>query len=166
MGASVEVIPRGESLGDEVCDLDIRAPVGGLRATDISSPEIPSLVDEVPILAVLATQAKGTTVISGAKELRVKECDRISAMVQGLQKMGAHVEEQEDGMIIHGPTPLKGCTLSSLGDHRIAMSFAVAGLVANSPVVVEEAQWACISYPAFFDELKALGADCEILEDD
>ncbi|MCP4501996.1 MAG: 3-phosphoshikimate 1-carboxyvinyltransferase [Deltaproteobacteria bacterium] len=166
MGATLEIVSQGESLGDEVCDIVLQAPQKGLMATNIGGDEIPSLVDEVPILAVLATQCEGTTIISGAKELRVKECDRISAMVQGLQKMGADVEEQEDGMIIHGPTPLKGGVLNSLGDHRIAMSFAVAGLVAETPVIVEEAQWACISYPAFFEELKALGADCEVIDDD
>jgi len=166
MGANVDVVAQPNAFGDEVCDLRIRAPKTGLQAATIAGADIPALVDEVPILAVLATQADGVTEIRDAHELRVKECDRLAAMAEGLNALGANVEELDDGLRITGPTPLHGGDVVSHGDHRIAISLTIAGLVADGDVVVDGAEWAGISYPAFFDELRALGAHCVDVKDD
>jgi len=120
-----------------------------LTATTIEGDIIPRLIDEIPIIAVAATQAHGTTTIRDAGELRVKESDRIAALAQELRKMGADIEELDDGMIINGPTPLKGARVQSHGDHRIAMSLAIAGLIADGETVVEESECIAISYPEF-----------------
>ena len=101
---------------------------------------IPRLIDEIPILALLATQAEGTTVIKDAEELKVKETDRITAVVTELKKLGANIEATDDGMIIHGPTKLHGATLKSYGDHRIGMMAAVAALLTEEPVELDDAQ--------------------------
>ena len=155
MGARVEMRPRGEAAGDPVIDL-AATHTGPLRATVVEPHEIPALVDEVPLLAALATQAEGLTEIRGAGELRVKESDRLAAMARGLAALGAHVEELPDGLRIRGPTPLAGATVASHGDHRIAMSLAVAGLVAAGETIVRDAGWADISFPGFFERLGAL----------
>ena len=129
-----------------------------LHGTTISGDVIPSLIDELPILATLATQAEGATEISGAAELRVKESDRIAALASGLTRLGASIAERPDGLAIEGPKPLTGGEVESFGDHRIAMSFAVAGLVAEGNVKVRG--WSCVetSFPEFLDLLgKAQG---------
>src|SRR5205823_2125253 len=97
---------------------------------------VPRLIDEVPILAVAATQAHGTSRLEGLKELRIKETDRVHAIAQNLSAMGARVREEGDSLIIDGPTPLKGTTVDSFGDHRIAMAFSVAALVAEGPTTI------------------------------
>ncbi|MBS2028034.1 MAG: 3-phosphoshikimate 1-carboxyvinyltransferase [Deltaproteobacteria bacterium] len=152
MGASLTLEPMGERAGEPVADLVLR---GGatLRAIHVEPSEIPSMVDEVPILSVLATQAQGTTEIRGAGELRVKESDRLAQIARGLTAMGARVEELPDGLRIDGPTPLHGATIDAARDHRIAMSFAVAGLCADGDTAVEGAEWADISFPGFFEAL-------------
>ncbi len=127
-----------------------------LKSITVDREKIPLLIDEVPLLAVLATQAEGTTVIKGAEELRVKESDRISTICENLKKMGAKVEEREDGMIIEGPTPLKGAKVKSFGDHRVAMSMAVAGWIARGETVIEDYECVNISFPSFFDALFSL----------
>jgi 3-phosphoshikimate 1-carboxyvinyltransferase len=114
------------------------------------------LIDELPILAVAATQLSGRTVISGARELRVKESDRIAAMAAGLKAMGAAIEEREDGWAIDGPTRLRGTAVESLGDHRVAMALAVAGLLAEGETQVAGAECVAVSYPGFWDDLAAL----------
>jgi 3-phosphoshikimate 1-carboxyvinyltransferase len=118
--------------------------------------EIPLLIDEIPILAVAVTQAEGTTFITGASELRVKESDRLAALATELRKMGAFIEELPDGLKIVGPTKLKGAIINSWGDHRIAMALAVAGLVASGETVIQDSQWADISFPGFFKLLNQL----------
>lgn len=127
-----------------------------LSAIEIGGDLIPRLIDEIPIIAVLATQAEGTTVIKDAKELRVKESDRIAAILTELRKMGAKIEEMEDGMIIYGPTKLKGANVQSYGDHRIAMSLAIAGLVAEGETTIENTDCIETSFPGFESLLKNL----------
>lgn len=157
MGARVEIGPERSVMGEPVADVRVR---GGapLRAIHVEEGDVPALVDEIPVLAVLATQAEGETVITGAGELRVKECDRLAAMARGLTGLGADVEELADGLRIRGPVALRGGHVASEHDHRIAMSFAVAALVASGPVIIADAEWVDISWPGFFDHLAALAS--------
>ncbi|MHB8842698.1 MAG: 3-phosphoshikimate 1-carboxyvinyltransferase [Candidatus Aquicultor sp.] len=127
-----------------------------LKSAVIEGGLIPRLIDEIPIIAVAATQAQGRTEIRDARELRVKESDRIAALSMELRKMGANIEELDDGMIIHGPTPLKGARVNSHGDHRIAMSLTVAALVAEGETVIENSESIAISYPSFEDTLRSI----------
>lgn len=154
MGASLR---RERSLvagGEPITDLLVRH--GGLRGTTFGADIMPRLVDEVPILALAATQAEGTTEIRGAGELRVKESDRLAHIAKGLSAMGAQVEELPDGLRISGPTPLKGALLDSAGDHRLAMTFAVAGLIARGETQIANADCVDISYPTFWQDLERL----------
>ena len=128
---------------------DISAESSSLEATEISGDIIPRIIDELPILAVAASQAKGTTVVKDATELRVKESDRISATVSGLRQLGADIQEKPDGMIINGDNVLTGNSVKSYGDHRIAMSMAIAGLISEGKTVISGAESAAISYPLF-----------------
>jgi 3-phosphoshikimate 1-carboxyvinyltransferase len=123
---------------------------------DITREEMPLLIDEFPILCVAASQAEGVTSIRGAEELRVKESDRIKAMTTELKRMGVEIEEYPDGVSIKGNTMLKGGNVESYGDHRIAMSLAVAGLVAEGTTAIHNASCVNISFPRFFDEVKRL----------
>jgi 3-phosphoshikimate 1-carboxyvinyltransferase len=154
MGGNLEFRFQAAQAGEEVAHVTCRH--GELRATDILPSEIPALIDEVPILSVVATQARGTTTVRGASELRHKESDRIAQLVSGLRAMGAQADEFPDGLAIHGPVRLRGASIDSMGDHRIAMSFAVAGLVAEGETIIEGAEWADISFPGFFDLLSQL----------
>jgi 3-phosphoshikimate 1-carboxyvinyltransferase len=117
---------------------------------------IASIIDEIPILAIAATQAAGRTEIRGAGELRHKESDRIASLVAGLRALGARVEEFEDGLAVEGPTRLRGAEVSSFGDHRIAMAMAIAGLVADGRTEIDDAGVVAISYPRFFADLRGL----------
>lgn len=150
MGADIDVTPTG---GDDEPVGSIRVRHSTLRGTTIDGDIVPRLIDEIPVLAALATQAEGTTEIRGARELRVKESDRIAALATGLTSLGATVEERPDGLSIEGPVALSGGEVESHNDHRIAMSFAVAGLVAESNVKVRG--WSCVdtSFPEFLDLL-------------
>jgi 3-phosphoshikimate 1-carboxyvinyltransferase len=127
---------------------------GALRAIEIGPDRVARAIDEIPILAVLATQAEGRTVISGVSELRVKESDRVRAMARGLSAMGAGLREEEDQIVIEGPARLHGAEVDASGDHRVAMALAVAGLVADSPSRIRGADRAGVSYPGFFDVLR------------
>ncbi len=153
MGARVELEPEAARAGDPVATLRVR---GGqaLRGTEIRPAEVPSLLDEIPLLAVVASQATGETRVTGARELRVKESDRLRQLVLGLRAMGADIDELDDGFVLRGPTPLRGAAIDAAHDHRIAMSFAIAGLVADGETEVEGAEWADISYPGFFAALR------------
>ncbi len=122
---------------------------GPLKGVTVEPDEISSLIDELPILMVAATQARGRTLIKGAGELRVKETDRIHSMGEGLVGMGAKVRDVGSQMVIEGPTPLKGATVSSFGDHRTAMALAIAGLVAQGPTTIQGSEWIDISFPEF-----------------
>lgn len=147
--------------GEPIADLIVRT--SRLTATEIGGTLIPRLIDELPVIAVLATQAEGTTVIRDAEELKVKESDRIGAVVERLQAMGARIRATSDGMIVEGPTPLRPARLDSAGDHRLAMAFAVAALLAeggpDAETVIEGSEAADISYPTFYDDLVCLGAE-------
>jgi 3-phosphoshikimate 1-carboxyvinyltransferase len=132
----------------------IRARSSRLQGVDVPPGRMPALIDEVPALAVAAAAAEGTTRISGAAELRVKESDRIAALAEGLTRMGAAVEERPDGLVVQGGRPLRGAEVRSHGDHRIAMALAVAALAADGSTHLEEAACAAVSFPAFYDELR------------
>lgn len=125
----------------------------GLRAIEVRAAEIPAAIDELPLLAVLATRAEGETRVTGATELRVKESDRIAAIVEGLATMGADIEGLPDGFVVRGPTPLAGAALDARGDHRIGMALAVAASLASGPSTLSGAEWVDVSYPGFFDVL-------------
>ena len=142
-------------LGEPVKDLRIAA-APALRSFRIDGDLVPRLIDEIPVLAVLATQCDGITEIRDAKELRVKESDRIEQIASGLREMGAKVDTFEDGLAIEGPTPLKGITMDARGDHRIAMAFAIAGLIAEGKTEIEGAETIRTSFPNFENELGRL----------
>ncbi len=156
-GASVraenERISGGEPMADLVVDRQ-----NNLKAFNIDAAIAPRLIDEVPVLAIAASQANGTSVFTGLEELRVKETDRLAAVAKNLRAMGGNVEEHPDGLVIHGPTRLHGTALSSFDDHRIAMSFGIAGLVADGVTVIEGAEAVVISFPSFWEYLSALSA--------
>lgn len=154
MGAKIDILEQSDGLGEPYGKVTISH--NGLHATEISGDLIPRLIDELPVIALLATQAQGVTVIKDAAELRVKETDRITAVTTELRKLGAHIEETEDGMIIHGPTALSGGILSSYGDHRIGMMAGIAALAASGPISIEDPSCINISYPTFFEDLKKL----------
>lgn len=154
MGAKIEVMNARDVSGEPVADLLCRH--SALKAATVGEDEVPALVDEVPILAIAASMAEGVTRITGAHELRVKESDRIAAMATGLRALGVSVEEHDDGMSVEGRGALNGASVNSVGDHRIAMSFAVASLVAEGTTKIEGAEAVSISYPGFFDTLKGL----------
>jgi len=149
MGADIKISPKDLSMGEPVASIQARK--SALKGIDITAGEIPGLIDELPLIAVLATQAKGTTIVSGAEELRVKESDRIRNMAINLNKMGAAIEEKRDGWIIEGGRPLKGAVVSGFGDHRIAMAMVIAGLGASGATVIEGTEWINTSFPGFMD---------------
>jgi 3-phosphoshikimate 1-carboxyvinyltransferase len=151
MGADLQVSPSGEE--PEPAGTVVARP-SPLRATAIEGPMIPRAVDELPLLALAATQAEGTTVIRDAADLRVKETDRIAVLSRGLRTLGASVEDRPDGVVVDGPTPLTGGVVDAGGDHRMAMTFAVAGLIASEPVTVRGWEAAAVSYPGFAEELR------------
>ena len=140
--------------GELVCDLIVRS--SNLHGTTVSGELIPTLIDEIPVIAVLACFADGETVIKDAQELKVKESNRIDTVVEGLLAMGADATATDDGMIIHGGKPLHGATIDSHLDHRIAMSFAVAGLLCDTPTTILNADSVVISYPDFYESLKKI----------
>jgi 3-phosphoshikimate 1-carboxyvinyltransferase len=133
-----------------------------LRRFELAANDIPSQVDEIPVLAVLATQASGTTVIAGAEDLRVKESDRLALMATNLTKLGADVEEKPDGLVVTGPAPLRGGTEESPtvfttgDDHRIAMAMTIASLVSEGHSVLDNDACVAVSYPRFFETLARL----------
>ncbi len=154
MGAAIEITNIKNDSHEPVADLVVRHQP--LQGGSVSGKRVPLLIDEIPILAILATQAEGKTCIRDAKELRVKESDRIAALVRNLRAMGATVEELPDGLVITGPAQLHGAEIDSCGDHRIAMAFAIAGLLAEAPTTIHGAECANISFPGFFEILKSV----------
>lgn len=139
---------------NQAADLQIKA--APLKAVEIKGEIIPRLIDELPVIALAATQAEGTTVIRDAEELKVKETNRIDATAQELNKLGANIETTEDGLIIHGPTPLHGGTVDSHGDHRIGMMLQIAALLTDDTVELNNPEAINISYPNFFNDLASL----------
>ncbi|OGI23449.1 MAG: 3-phosphoshikimate 1-carboxyvinyltransferase [Candidatus Melainabacteria bacterium RIFOXYA12_FULL_32_12] len=158
MGAEIEILNQRLECGEEVGDIKVN--YSDLKGITIEGDIIPRVIDELPIIAVAATQAEGTTIVRGAEDLRHKESDRIKAIYSELSKLGAKIEETEDGFIIHGKTKLKGnCILETYHDHRIAMSGYVAGLIADSPIQINEFNWVNISFPEFteiFEKLRVV----------
>lgn len=156
MGAEVAVENEHEQCGEPVADVTARA--SALRGVEIGGATVVRMIDEFPVLAVVATQAEGRTVVCDAAELRVKESDRIATVVEELGKMGAHIEPLPDGFVVEGPTPLTGANVSSHGDHRLAMALAVAGLVAEGETVLDDIACAADSFPGFVEVMRGIGA--------
>jgi 3-phosphoshikimate 1-carboxyvinyltransferase len=157
LGASIEIENPRLAHGESVADIVVKSSElkGDL---ELSGAIIANLIDEIPILAVAATKLKGTLIIREARELRVKESDRIRAIIDNLRRLGAEVEEFEDGLRLSGPQPLRGARIDSFGDHRIAMSFAIAGMVAEGETEISGADAASVSLPEFFQILADCGA--------
>ncbi len=149
MGAEIAVENECEQGGEPVADLTVRS--ANLTATTIQGDTVVRMIDEFPVLAVAATQAEGQTVVRDARELRVKETDRIATTVEELCKLGANIAPTDDGFIVNGPTPLRGTVVDSHGDHRLAMALAVAGLIAEGETVVENTECISDSFPGFED---------------
>ncbi|MEX0805307.1 MAG: 3-phosphoshikimate 1-carboxyvinyltransferase [Candidatus Binatia bacterium] len=151
MGANLELLAERMETGEPVADIKVTG--GRLRGVEIGTESVARTIDEYPVLAVAAALAEGITDMRGVKELRYKESDRIAAMTEGLRRLGADVEEREDGMTIRGRRQLQGGNVRSFGDHRVAMSMAIAGLRADGGVGIDDTQCVDISFPAFFDLL-------------
>jgi 3-phosphoshikimate 1-carboxyvinyltransferase len=154
MGASIEILDERREGGEPVAELRVRPAT--LRGGRIGGEQIPQVIDEVPVLAVLATQTEEGMEVHDAAELRVKESDRIRSIVDNLRAMGGEVEELEDGLVIPGRQRLRGGVIRTYGDHRIAMAFAIAGLIAEGETVIEGSECAAVSFPGFFEILENL----------
>lgn len=154
MGADIQYLNERDDSGEPTADLLVRS--SSLKGTVIEGAIIPALIDELPVLAVMAAFAKGETIIRNAEELKVKESDRIAVMVENLSAMGADITGTPDGMIIRGGPALHGAEIHTYKDHRIAMSFAVAALAAEGTTHIEDADCVNISYPDFYGDLQRL----------
>ena len=154
MGADITLLNVRNQGAELTADLLVKT--SDLTGTVVEGEVIPTLIDEIPLIAILACFAKGTTIIKDASELKVKESNRIDAMVNNLKKMGADIEGTEDGMIIHGGKPLSGAVIDSKLDHRIAMSFAIAGINADGETAIQNSECVDISYPSFYRDLERL----------
>lgn len=159
--ASTEI--TGEHHGEPVGT--ILAGHSELSGVEIDAPDVPGVIDELPLIAVLATAARGRTEVTGAGELRVKESDRIAAIAEGLSRLGGTVSERPDGFVVDGPTPLRGAPVDAQGDHRVAMALAVAGLAASGETRIRGFEAAAVSWPGFADDLAAIGADLEVVDE-
>ena len=154
MGGNITILNEKTSGGEPTCDLLVRS--SSLKGVTVGGEIIPTLIDEIPMIAVMACFAEGTTIIKDAQELKVKESNRIDTVVTNLKAMGAHIEATDDGMIIEGGYPLHGAVIDSHLDHRIAMSFAVGALGADGETTIEGADCVKISYPEFYETLENL----------
>ena len=154
MGGNIELLNVNTDNGEPTADLLVK--FSALKGITISGEIIPTLIDEIPIIAIMAAFAKGTTVIKDAAELKVKESDRIQVMADNLKAMGADIESTDDGMIIHGGKDLHGAIIDSHKDHRIAMSFAIASLLADGQVTILDKDCVNISFPTFYHNLSDL----------
>jgi 3-phosphoshikimate 1-carboxyvinyltransferase len=161
MGAEIIWQNQSEPGGEPVADLVARGGPGRLQGVEVGGDTVVRMIDEFPILAVAATQAEGKTVVRDARELRVKESDRIAAVVGELRKLGASIEERDDGFVVQGPTRLRGTPVLGHGDHRLAMALVVAGLVAGGETVVEGTEVIGDSFPGFVSLMQSLGAEIE-----
>jgi 3-phosphoshikimate 1-carboxyvinyltransferase len=156
MGAAVMFTKEDERAGEPVGT--VRIAYAPLRGTSIGGKTVPAMIDEFPILAVVATQAQGAVRVRDARELRYKESNRIEALARELNKMGAGMEPTEDGFVIKGPVKLKGAKVHAGGDHRLAMSLAVAGFIAEGSTLIEGAHAVDDSFPGFAETFRGLGA--------
>ncbi|MFQ6002384.1 MAG: 3-phosphoshikimate 1-carboxyvinyltransferase [Candidatus Zixiibacteriota bacterium] len=154
MGADIRIGNVKTKNEEPYADLEARS--SELKAIEVSPEMIPSMIDEIPALALAATQAKGKTIIHGAGELRFKESDRLKTMATELKKLGAWVKEKEDGLEIIGPIKLAGATCHTYGDHRLVMTLAVAGLMAQGVTLIKDAEVVAVSFPGFFERLALL----------
>lgn len=161
MGVRVEARIAGEELGEPVGDLWV-APGARLTGTEVTASELPLVIDEVPVLALLATQAHGETWFMGAAELRAKESDRLAGVVEGVLALGGHAGAEGDDLVVPG-LGLRGGSADARGDHRLAMAFAVASLSAEAPCEISGMEAADVSFPGFVGTLRALGASLEVL---
>jgi 3-phosphoshikimate 1-carboxyvinyltransferase len=157
MGAALTLDDEREHGNEPVADVAVRA--SNLVGVEIGGDTVVRMIDEFPVLAVTATQARGITVVREAAELRVKETDRIAATVAELQALGARIESLPDGFIVEGPTPLHSAVVDSHGDHRLAMALTIAGLIAKGGVVVENAECVDDSFPGFVELMRRVGAE-------
>lgn len=154
MGGNIQLLNQNNDSGEPVADFLVS--YSSLHGTTVSGEIIPTLIDEIPMIAIMAAFADGTTVIADAAELKVKESNRIDVMVDNLSRMGADITATDDGMIIHGGKALHGATIDSYADHRIAMSFAIASLLLDTPTTINDAECVNISYPTFYEDLNKL----------
>jgi len=154
MGAKVQMLDGHETGGEPVADLLVETQA--LRATEVRGEWVPRMIDEFPILALAATQAQGITRVRGAAELRVKESDRIATIVSALRALGARIEPTADGFDVEGPTPLQGAVVESYGDHRLAMTLAIASLIAAGQTTLQGAECIADSFPGFQERLMTL----------
>jgi 3-phosphoshikimate 1-carboxyvinyltransferase len=164
MGAKITYEERRDPIGEPIADLVVSA--SKLKGANPPAKRAPAMIDEFPILSVVAAFAEGETRIVGAAELRVKESDRITMMVDGLRACGVDAEELPDGLVVrgNGPKSVKGgASIRTLGDHRVAMSFLVLGMAAKEPVTVDDADMIATSFPGFAELMRGLGADIETL---
>jgi 3-phosphoshikimate 1-carboxyvinyltransferase len=155
MGADIDVTGGQHGVGEPVGTIRVRH--GGLRGTEVQPAEVPGVIDELPVLGALATHG-GELRVTGAQELRVKESDRISALADGLRRMGADIDELPDGFHVRATRRLRGGDVDARNDHRLAMAFAIAALGASGPTVIHDAGAAAVSYPEFFAVLESLRA--------
>jgi len=156
MGADIVVENRRNWGNEPLADVTVRA--SDLVGVEVRGNTVVRMIDELPVLAVAATQARGTTVVRDAAELRVKETDRIATVVTELRSLGARIEPLPDGFVVKGPTPLRGAVVDSHGDHRLAMALSIAGLIAGERVVVEDAECVEDSFPGFVEWMRQIGA--------
>ena len=154
MGGNIELLNERIVSGEPVADIHVTS--SNLHGCEVSGDIIPTLIDELPVIAVMAACASGTTTIKDAAELKVKESDRIATVTENLKNMGCDITPTDDGMIINGGNLLKGTTVKTYLDHRIAMSFAIAGLVAHGETTFDNEECCCISYPNFFRTLNSI----------
>jgi 3-phosphoshikimate 1-carboxyvinyltransferase len=159
MGGNVCIANLREVNGEPIADITVKA--GELHGITVDGDLVVRMIDEFPIFAVLATQARGETIVREAEELRVKESDRIGSLASELRKLGAQIEEHPDGFVIAGPTRLRAATVDSHGDHRLALALAVAGLIAEGETTVTQAEAYRESFPNFVDLLRGLGGSVQ-----
>ena len=163
MGASLSFEERRDPIGEPIADLVARA--SKLKGVSPPARRAPAMIDEFPILAVIAAFAEGETRIEGAQELRVKESDRITLMVEGLRACGVEAEELPDGLVVRGggaKSVRGGASIRTHGDHRVAMSFLVLGMASREPVVVDDGEMIATSFPGFIEFMNGLGADIQL----
>jgi len=154
MGADIEIDNQFTSGGEEIGDIIVKGRK--LKGISLTKEIIPRLIDEIPVIAIIAAVAEGKTTITGAEELKVKESNRITAMVTEMKKLGIQVKELPDGMEIEGPNQIGGGQVESYGDHRIAMAMAIAGIFASAPVAIEDSGCIAVSFPDFKEKLKEI----------
>ena len=154
MGGDITLLNERTEGGERIADVLVRT--SRLHGTTIEGEIIPTLIDEIPVIAVMAAMAEGTTIIKDAAELKVKETDRIETVTDNLKAMGCDVTPTEDGMIINGGRPLHGASIHTLLDHRIAMAFSIAALVAEGNTKILDSKCVDVSYPTFYDTFEQL----------